>query len=71
MQEQSAKAGGWVGWKDERQGLSLCDRSTGSLQGYPECLERRLHKWTEAKSGRDLYAMLESVNLILKAPGSL
>lgn len=32
--------------------------------------ERRLSKWTEARSGRDLSSVLESVSLILKALGS-
>lgn len=41
-----------------------------ACRGIRGLWERRLNKWTEARSGRDLSAVLERVSLFLKALGS-
>lgn len=61
-----------VGWdvrmrNRDYHSVILAQVACGGIRGL---WERRLNKWTEARSGRDLSAVLESVSLILKALGS-
>lgn len=61
---------GWVGCEDENRNYHSVTLGQAACRGIRGLWERRLNKWTEARSGRDLSTVLESVSLIPKALGS-